>query len=303
LLRSYRERGREAVYRTIAKLVDRQASWADPLAESIQGRLNKLFAQQRRVKDVLNGTWLGHPVHPMVTDVPVGAMTVATLLDATGQERAADLAIATGLGGMAVSAVTGAADAADAYGRPRVIATVHATLMVTSVTAYAGSLLMRLGPGRLRPLARLLSLGGYGALAAGAYVGGDLTYRVGNQVDRHAFETAGPKWKPLDVAEVPVRTLVRAKAGNDPLVLYRADETSRIEALHATCAHAGGPLDKGSIVDGCVQCPWHGSQFRLSDGHVVHGPSVYDQPSFEVRESEGGGLEARRVATAPSGPI
>jgi nitrite reductase/ring-hydroxylating ferredoxin subunit len=173
--------------------------------------------------------------------------------------------------------------------------------MVSSVAAYAGSLAMRLGPARVRPLARLLSLAGYGALAAGAYVGGDVTYRVGNQVDRHAFESAGTKWKSLDVAEVPAGTLVRGKAGNDPLVLYRADETSPIEALHATCAHAGGPLDKGTIVDGCVECPWHGSQFRVADGHLVHGPSVYDQPAFEVREREGGGLEARRVATAPGG--
>ena len=61
------------------------------------------------------------------------------------------------------------------------------------------------------------------------------------------------------------------------------------------CAHAGGPLDKGTLVDGCVECPWHGSRFRLADGHVARGPAVYDQPVFEVRAKEEGGLEARRA--------
>ena len=139
----------------------------------------------------------------------------------------------------------------------------------------------------------LLSWLGYGVLTAGAYVGGDLTYRSGNQVDRHAWRSAGKRWKGLDVTEVPEGALVRAMMGTEPLVLYRDGE--RINALHATCAHAGGPLDKGTLVDGCVECPWHGSRFRLADGHVARGPAVYDQPRYEVRAAEGGGFEARRI--------
>jgi nitrite reductase/ring-hydroxylating ferredoxin subunit len=67
--------------------------------------------------------------------------------------------------------------------------------------------------------------------------------------------------------------------------------------MHAVCAHAGGPLDKGTVVDGCLQCPWHASRFRLADGRVVRGPSVYDQPSYELRAAEGGGYEVRRAAS------
>ena len=80
------------------------------------------------------------------------------------------------------------------------------------------------GSGRAasRPVARLLSFAGYGAMAAGAYVGGDLVFRLGNQVDRHAFDSHSTKWKALDVTEVPAGTLVKAKAGTDTLVLYRA---------------------------------------------------------------------------------
>jgi nitrite reductase/ring-hydroxylating ferredoxin subunit len=286
------------MHRQIGRVIDQQASWAKPLGERAQELLAAVFADGRRpVKNFLNGTWLGHPVHPAVTDVPVGAMTVAALLDATGQDSAADLAVATGLAGMAASAASGAADAVDAYGEPQVYATVHATLMVTSFTAYAGSMLLRLGPRAGRPLARLLSFAGYGALTAGAYIGGDLTYRMGNQVDRHAFDPHGTKWKALDVTEVPPQTLVKAKAGNDTLVLYRADAGGPISALHSVCAHQGGPLDKGSIVDGCVECPWHQSRFRLTDGHVMQGPSVYDQPRFDVRVTPDGGLEARRAAS------
>jgi len=282
------------MHREISRLIDEQATWAQPLGERAQGVLGELFGRYRRGKDLLNGTWLGHPVHPAVTDVPVGAMTIAALLDVTGQPRAADIAIATGLASMTASAATGAADAVDAHGRAQVQATVHATLMVGSFGAYAGSLALRLfGPRAMRPLAVLLSWLGYGALTAGAYVGGDLTYRSGSQVDRHAWRAAGRKWKALDVTEIPEGTLVRAMLGTEPLVLVRQGDA--IRALHATCAHAGGPLDKGTLVDGCVECPWHQSRFRLADGHVMQGPAVYDQPRYEVRAAEGGGYEARRV--------
>jgi nitrite reductase/ring-hydroxylating ferredoxin subunit/uncharacterized membrane protein len=283
------------MHRAIVSLIDAQESWAKPLGEKVQHWLGGVFEQTRPVKDVLNGTWLGHPVHPSITDVPVGAMTVAALLDVAGQDRAADLAVATGVAAMTASAVTGAADAVDAYGKPQVYATVHATLMAGSLVAYTGSLVLRIGPRVLRPLAVAASMAGYAALTAGAYVGGELVYRQGNQVDRHAFDPTSTKWKPLDVSDVPAGSLVKAKAGTDTLVLYREADGAPIRALHAVCAHAGGPLDKGTLVEGCVQCPWHGSRFRLEDGHVMRGPAVYDQPRFEVRETPEGGLEARRV--------
>jgi nitrite reductase/ring-hydroxylating ferredoxin subunit/uncharacterized membrane protein len=286
------------MHRAIASLIDDQESWAKPLGEQVQHWLADIFDATRPAKDLLNGTWLGHPVHPTITDVPVGAMTVAALLDVTGQERAADMAVATGVAAMAASAVTGAADAVDAYGRPQVYATVHATLMASSLVAYAGSLVLRMGPRPLRPLAVATSMAGYAILTAGAYVGGELVFRQGNQVSRHAFETTSTKWKALDVTEVPAGKLVKAKAGADAIVLYRDADGAPIRALSAVCAHEGGPLDKGTLLDGCVQCPWHGSRFGLDDGRVRRGPAVYDQPVFEVRETAEGGLEARR---APAG--
>jgi nitrite reductase/ring-hydroxylating ferredoxin subunit len=70
-----------------------------------------------------------------------------------------------------------------------------------------------------------------------------------------------------------------------------------VHAIHATCAHAGGPLAQGTVVDGCIECPWHGSRFQLTDGHVRRGPALYDQPSYEIRAAEGGGYEVRRTAS------
>jgi nitrite reductase/ring-hydroxylating ferredoxin subunit len=167
--------------------------------------------------------------------------------------------------------------------------------MIASFGAYVLSFLLRLGPRGGRPLARLLAFTGYGVMTAGAYVGGDLVFRTGNQVDRHAFDSESTKWKTLDVREVPAGTLVKAKTSTDTLVLYRPTDNDPITALHATCSHAGGPLDKGTIVDGCVECPWHASRFALADGRVRRGPAVYDQPIFEIRETDEGKLEARRV--------
>jgi nitrite reductase/ring-hydroxylating ferredoxin subunit len=142
----------------------------------------------------------------------------------------------------------------------------------------------------------VLSVIGYLIVTAGAFVGGDVAYVLGNMVNRHAFRGAGTKWIALDLGsekDIPEGALFKAKAGANSLVIVRNGET--ILALHETCAHAGGPLAEGKLLDGVVECPWHGSRFRLSDGHAMRGPTVYDQPRYEVRRAESGaGWEARR---------
>ena len=145
-----------------------------------------------------------------------------------------------------------------------------------------------------------MSFVGFLLVTAGAYIGGDVVYVMGNMVSRHAFRGAGTKWVRLDTGDVadlqtlPEATPTKAKAGINDLVLVRMGDT--IHALHATCAHAGGPLPQGTIVDGCIECPWHASRFRLTDGHLQRGPTVYDQPVYEIRAAEGGGYEVRRAA-------
>ncbi len=278
--------------RRIARLIDAQARWADPLGRVYQRLLAAVYRRLGTAKDALNGTWLGHPVHAAVTDVPVGALTVGSILDLAGEARAADAALATSVAGMLVSAATGGADYVDTYGTTQRRATIHATIMVGSLTLAAASLAIRILRPSARPVAIALSMASYAGVAAGAYVGGDVVYGLGNMVDRHAWTSFGRKWRQLDVDTVPDDALVLAHAGDTPLVVYR--DGSAVRALHDTCAHAGGPLHEGKLVEGCIECPWHGSRFGLADGRVRRGPAVYDQPAFEVRESERGGFEARR---------
>jgi len=147
---------------------------------------------------------------------------------------------------------------------------------------------------RLIPIA--IALVAYLILALSSAIGGDLVYLVGTHVDRHAWRGTGTKWIALDLAglpDIPEGGPTRLRLGLTELAVVRNGEA--ILAVHAQCAHAGGPLAEGSLVDGQIQCPWHGSRFRLENGHVSRGPAMYDQPAYEVRRAEAGGWEARRV--------
>ncbi|HET7677751.1 MAG TPA: Rieske 2Fe-2S domain-containing protein [Candidatus Limnocylindrales bacterium] len=280
--------------RLLTRLIDGQRGWAVPLGDLLHRILAAVFRPVPWLRDFLNGRWLGHPLHAAMTDVPVGALTVSLVLDLLDQRAAADVALLVGVLAIAASAVTGLADFSDTDGTPRLRATVHLVVMVAAQLLFAVSLLLRLGAPADRTLPIVLSLLAYLLLTAGAWIGGDVVYLLGNMVNRHAWRSRGAKWQPLDVGELPEGQPVKATAGMQTLVLVRSGE--RIDALHETCAHAGGPLSAGRIVDGCIECPWHGSRFRLSDGTPVRGPAVYAQPVYEVRAAEGGGYEARRLA-------
>lgn len=281
--------------RLVTRLIEAQGAWARPLGDFNHRWLSALFGRLRPLKDLLNGKWLGHSLHAALTDVPVGVFTLAIIFDLLDARFAADVAIGFGVLAALAAAVAGLADYTDTDGHPRMVATVHATLNVLGLVAFVASLALRLGNpdgDRLLPIG--LSFVGYGFLIAGAWVGGEIVYALGNMVNRHAWRFGGtPGWIKLDVSEVPEGTPTRAKAGAQSLVLVREGDTVR--ALHDACAHAGGPLSQGRIVDGCIECPWHYSRYRLSDGRRVQGPTTFDQPLYEVRAAEGGGLEARRL--------
>jgi nitrite reductase/ring-hydroxylating ferredoxin subunit/uncharacterized membrane protein len=283
--------------RFLTRIVDAQGGWARPFGDFNHRWLKALFGPIRPIKDFLNGTWLGHPVHSATTDLPIGALTVAIVLEFLGQHTAADIALVVAAVSIAASIATGLADYTDVDGTARMRATVHATVMLVSQALFIISLLIRSGNPPDRTLPTLLVLIGFATISIGAAIGGDLVFLIGTQVNRHAWRGAGAKWVPLDLGEmpdIPEGGPTKAKAGANTLVLVRTGDT--ILALHETCAHAGGPLAEGTLVDGSIQCPWHGSRFRLSNGHVARGPAMYDQPAYEVRRSEsGGGWEVRRA--------
>jgi len=287
--------------RWIERLIRAQDGWARPFGDFNHRWLTALFAPLGPTRDWLTGTWLGHPLHAAITDVPVGGLLVSVALDLLGQPAAADIALALTILVMLAAAVSGAADYTTTDGTARVRATVHATLMVLTLVVLIVSLAIRAtGPAdRTVPIA--LSVIGFLLIAAGAFVGGDVVYLFGNMVSRHATRGAGANWVHLDLgdatdlSELPDGSPVKARAGINDLVLVR--QGTVVHALHAVCAHAGGPLPKGTVVDGCLQCPWHGARYRLTDGRRMRGPSLYDQPAYEIRVAEGGGYEVRRAAS------
>jgi nitrite reductase/ring-hydroxylating ferredoxin subunit/uncharacterized membrane protein len=281
--------------RYLTRAVDAQARWAKPFGDFNHRWLGGLFHPIRPLQNFLNGTWLGHPVHSVVTDVPVGALTVSIVSDVLGQHVVADVSMVLGVLAMVAAAVTGLADYAEVDGIARNRATVHGTLMVVTLVLYAISLVIRAGNPPDRLVAIVLAVAGYLLLALAAAIGGDLVYLIGTHVNRHAWRGAGAKWIKLelgDLTDIPDGGPTKLKAGINELAVVR--DGDRILAVHAQCAHAGGPLAEGSLVGGAIECPWHGSRYRMADGHVVRGPAVYDQPAYDVRRAEAGGWEVRR---------
>jgi nitrite reductase/ring-hydroxylating ferredoxin subunit/uncharacterized membrane protein len=289
------------VARLLARLVALNDGWARPLGEFNHRWVSALFRPIRPIKDLLNGRWLGHPLHAASTDLPIGLLLGVVVLDLVGQPAAADIVLIATIVTMLLSALSGLADYADTNGTALTRATIHSSLMVVALVLLIVSMVLRAGGPADRTLPIALSIIGFLLVTAGAFVGGDVVYVLGNMVSRHAFRGAGTKWIKLDtgavtdLAALPEGAPTKMRAGINDLVVVRIGDT--VHALHAVCAHAGGPLAEGTIVDGCVECPWHGSRFRMSDGLVRQGPSVYDQPSYELRAAEGGSYEVRRRAS------
>jgi nitrite reductase/ring-hydroxylating ferredoxin subunit len=165
--------------------------------------------------------------------------------------------------------------------------------MLVALVFYLVSFVMRLGA-IPSPAEVWLSVIGFLIVVTSAYVGGELVYNLGTQVDRHAWRGGGTKWTALDVTDIPADKPVKAKAGAQTLVVVRRGTS--LNALHDVCAHQGCSLSEGKIVGETIECGCHGSRYRLRDGLVVRGPAVFDQPHFEVREAEGK-IEVRRTDT------
>ena len=284
------------IRRFMNALVESQQGWADPFGEWSQKVLHAIWGPIRFLKDFLHGTWLGHALHPALTDIPIGAFIGAFVLDVwtmgcascTGIRTASDVVIAVGLLGMLGAIATGLADYTDTDTKPaRGYATLHGLLMLLAFVLYAISLWIRANQPAAaeRTVPVWLAIVGLGIIVFSSYLGGDLVYLMGNMVGRHAFRSFGTKWVPLDVTAFAENAPTKVRAGAQSLVVVRRGE--QLFALHDVCAHAGCNLSEGTVVGDAIECGCHGSRFRLADGHVVGGPSTFDQPRYEVRSAEG----------------
>lgn len=287
--------------RAIGEVVESQI-WLDKLATPFQSWLLKLFGQpgqpNRKIKDILNGTWLGHALHPVLTDVPLGAWTSTMLLDLAwlsnqdeGIARSADLLFVLGIAGAAGAAVTSVTDWSDLDGTDRRVGFLHGLLNGGILLLNIASLGLRLTGKRRTAVA--LSTTGYLTSLFSAYLGGELSFAKGIGVNHVAWEGGSDDYVAvMNLDDLAEGKLTRVDAAGIPAVLFK--EGRSIYAIGATCTHLAGPLDEGTCEDGVVTCPWHGSRFRLSDGSVVNGPAVYAAPTFAVRVRDGK-IELRRL--------
>jgi nitrite reductase/ring-hydroxylating ferredoxin subunit/uncharacterized membrane protein len=248
----------------------------------------KTATRSKSVKNALSGSWLGHQLHPMLTDLPIGAWGAAVALDLTsGDESAAAARRLVGLGLLASgpTALSGASDWSDTIGADRRVGFIHAASNATASVLQAGSWLARRRGHRVVGI--VLSILGLSLTLGSAYLGGHLSFVRGIGVNHTAFQRPTRKW--TDVAaesDIADGSLTRVTVGEVPVLLAR--QNGELHAISAVCTHAGGPLDEGTLdADGCVTCPWHGSRFRLEDGEVERGPASVPQPLWEISVDEG----------------
>jgi nitrite reductase/ring-hydroxylating ferredoxin subunit/uncharacterized membrane protein len=240
------------------------------------------------LKDLLAGTWLGHALHPILTDVVIGSFTSATILDLVGgreSDAAARKLVAIGLLSYGPTALTGVHDWADsepASAGVRRVGLLHAATNGIAATLYTLSWRAR-RDGR-RGLGALYGLAGAGALTAGGFLGGHLSYAQGVGVNQTVFDEGPDDWTPaIDGSQLAEGQTRSAVVGDTPVVFLRKD--GKVRALHDRCSHRGCSLaDTGTVVDGYIECGCHGSRYDISEGRVLRGPATTDQPAYEVRE-------------------
>lgn len=282
-------RGKSRAVRALLMKLE-QASGLDKVSDRLQRALDRALGP-KPFRDVLHGVWLGHPLHPALVQVPIGAWLSAAVLDLMpGQRRGATVLVATGTAAALPTVITGVNDWASLSREQRRVGLVHAMSNGVALALYAGSLVARLRGqhGTGRGLAYL----GLAAVSGGAYLGGHLAYKQAAGVNQAtpSLHRITEGWHPVaDLASLPESTLVAKQVDEVPVLVYR--DGDHVTVMLARCAHQNGPLDHGIIASSnghaCVVCPWHGSTFRLTDGTVEAGPAATDQQLLRNRVVSG----------------
>ena len=275
-----------ALRESIAERIE-QFEALDSVSEPLQEAVRTVVPQESQLKDVLSGTWLGHPVHPPLTDVVIGAWTSALLLNLLGGKSAEDTAdrlVGAGILAAIPTAAAGLSDWAELRGASRRVGSVHAIGNTTALLLHALSWASRKRGDRSRGLA--LSALGYAAATFSAWLGGHLSFAKGVGVNQTAFAEAPGEWTAvMKESQLKEAQLTGAQANGLRVLLVRRGE--RLYALADRCSHRGCSLHEGKLnADDTITCPCHGSTFRL-DGSIVKGPATSPQPHFDIRASEG----------------
>ena len=242
------------------------------------------------LKDAISGSWLGHALHPMLTDVVIGSFMSASLLDLLGGDedgKARERLIAIGIAAYGPTALTGVNDWADAEpGNDAVRRTgiAHAGANAVALSLYTASLMARRRGARGR--GALLSAAGAAVLGAAGYLGGHLSFSQGIGPDQTVFDTGPTDWTPAaDASQLAERRPTQVIVGDTPVLVMRDGED--VYAMHDRCSHRGCSLADGKLDGREIECVCHGSRFDLADGSLRRGPATAAQPAYETREHDG----------------
>jgi nitrite reductase/ring-hydroxylating ferredoxin subunit/uncharacterized membrane protein len=281
-----------ATRESVAERIE-QLDILDSVLKPLQQAAGRAVPQGSGLKDLLSGTWLGHPLHPPLTDVVIGAWTSALFLDllgGEGAEQAADRLVSAGILAAVPTAAAGLSDWADLSGGNRRVGGVHAIGNTSALALHAFSLAARRRGDRRRGI--FLSAAGYAVASFSAWLGGHLSFARGVGVNQAAFDDAPTEWTPvLDADKLLDQRLTRVQADGLGVLLVLQD--GHVHALSDRCTHRGCLLHEGVLNgDATVTCPCHGSTFRL-DGSIVKGPATSPQPSYSARVLHGK-VEIRR---------
>ncbi|MEA2305142.1 MAG: hypothetical protein QOH43_2422 [Solirubrobacteraceae bacterium] len=255
---------------------------AEAVATQVRGTIPK-----GPVKDALSGTWLGHALHPLLTDAVIGSWLSAGILDLVGGRdsgTAARRLTAVGIVASLPTAASGLNDWADttpADDGVRRVGAVHGALNVAALGLYTASYAARRAGNRGRGAA--LGLTGLALLGVSGHLGGHLSYAQGVGVDETTFDRRPSDWTDAGPADAVANPGSVTCVTVDGVGVALVNDGGQLHGLEDRCNHRGGALHEGELRDGCLVCPLHGSAFRIDDGSVERGPAAYPQPAFEVR--------------------
>jgi nitrite reductase/ring-hydroxylating ferredoxin subunit len=260
----------------------------DGAGEALKSVVDRYIPERTELKDFLSGTWLGHPLHPLLTDVVVGAWTSSFLLDLMPGRRtrkASDRLVDVGILAAVPTDLAGLSDWTDTRGRRRRVGLVHAGANLLALCLYASSSVARKRGRRLRGWS--LSAAGFGVANVSAYLGGHLAFGQGIGVAQTSFEEGPTDWQPaIADADLPQGSPRTASVGGVELLLVRRGDA--IHAISNRCSHRGCSLNEGDFSgDATVVCPCHGSTFSLQDGALLHGPATAPEPAYLTRVRDG----------------
>lgn len=258
----------------------------DPAVSTMKKLARRLPSGKQR--DFLHGVPLGHPLHPLMVYLPIGGWTAAVVLDLLpgNHSRSAHALVDVGLLGALPAVVSGLADWSQQHERQQRVGVVHAALNATGAVLFAASSIARYRGREAK--GKTLALCGAGTVGLGGYLGAHISYyRAGGANSADALLDLTPMdWCDLGPLDgFPDGGLGGADADGVPVIVVRRDRT--VSVFLGACTHMGAPLAGGEVVDRCVRCPWHGSEFSLDSGTVVHGPATAALEALETSTADG----------------